>query len=83
MKARKLEHGQLSKALGSTVRGRVSVKPGFFGALQLADSVGRGVRPSRAPEVNGVTGRNRKASSNPCFRNGCIMVPEGGGPWRP
>jgi len=34
MKARKLDHRRLSQALGSTVRGRVSVKPGFVGALE-------------------------------------------------
>lgn len=45
MSAKKLDHAQLSRRLGSTIRGRVSAKPGFFGALQLAESVRRRFRP--------------------------------------
>ncbi len=48
MKARKIDHTQLSRGLGSTIRGRTSAKPGFFGALQLAESVRRRFRaPAR------------------------------------
>lgn len=45
MKARKLDHSRLSRNLGSTIRGRVTAKPGYFGARQLAESVRRRFRP--------------------------------------
>lgn len=45
MKARKIDQGQLSANLGSTIRGRVTVKAGYFGALQLAESVRRRFKP--------------------------------------
>ena len=48
MKARKLDHAQLSRVMGSTIRGRASAKSGFFGALQLAETVRRRFRlPTR------------------------------------
>lgn len=45
MKARKLDHARLSRNLGSRIRGRVTAKAGYFGALQLAESVRRRFRP--------------------------------------
>lgn len=42
---RGLDHARLSRNLGSKIRGRVAAKPGFFGALQLAESVRRRFRP--------------------------------------
>lgn len=45
MKAKKLDQRRLSANLGSTIRGRVTAKAGYFGALQLAKSVKRRFRP--------------------------------------
>ena len=39
MKAKKPDQRQLSANVGSTIRGRVTAKAGYFGALQLAGSV--------------------------------------------
>ncbi len=50
MKPRKLDHARLSRNMGSTIRGRASAKAGFFGALQLAESVRRRFR---APKGGG------------------------------
>ena len=45
MKSKKLDHARLSRNLGSTVRGRVKARGGYFGALQLAESVRQRFRP--------------------------------------
>ena len=45
MKARRLDQDRLSRNLGSTIRGRVRAGGGYFGALQLAESVRRRFRP--------------------------------------
>ena len=45
MKPKKLDHQRLSRNLGSTIRGRVTAGPGYFGALQLAESVRERFRP--------------------------------------
>jgi hypothetical protein len=45
MKAKGLDHVRLSRNLGSKIQGRVSAGAGFFGALQLAESVRRRFRP--------------------------------------
>jgi len=45
MKARKLDHRRLSANLGSTIRGRVTARAGYYGALQLAECVRRRFRP--------------------------------------
>ena len=45
MKAKKLDQGRLPANLGSTIRGRVAARGGYFGALQLAESVRRRFRP--------------------------------------
>ena len=48
MKTKKLDHRRLSRNLRSEVRGRVAAKPGYFGALQLAEAVRQGFRlPAR------------------------------------
>jgi len=39
VKRRKLDHAKLARQLGSAVRGSVKAPVGFFGALQLAESV--------------------------------------------
>lgn len=41
MKRKKLDHARLSRKLGSTIRGTVKGPAGYFGALQLAESVRR------------------------------------------
>ena len=41
MKAKKVDHRQLSANLGSTIRGRVTVKAGYCGALQISGSVAK------------------------------------------
>ena len=41
MKRRKLDEAKLARSLGSVARGRVSAKPGYLGALQLAAEVRR------------------------------------------
>ena len=45
MKAKRLDQRQLSANLGSTIRGRVTAKAGYFGALDLAESVRRSFKP--------------------------------------
>jgi hypothetical protein len=45
MKAKRLDQRQLSANLGSTIRGRVTAKAGYFGALELAESVRRSFKP--------------------------------------
>ena len=45
MKPKKLDQRKLSANLGSTIRGRVTASAGYFGALQLAESVTRRFRP--------------------------------------
>ena len=41
MKRKRLDQSRLSRNLGSTIRGVVNAPAGYFGALQLADSVRR------------------------------------------
>lgn len=41
VKRRALDHAKLARSLGSQVRGRVSAKSGYFGALELAADVRR------------------------------------------
>ena len=41
MKPRRLDQRALARNLGSRVRGPVAARPGYFGALQLADEVRR------------------------------------------
>lgn len=56
MKGRRLDQRELARNLGSRVRGRVGVRPGYFGALQLAEEVRLRFKPpagggrSRDPE---------------------------------
>lgn len=45
MRVRKLDQDRLSRNLGSTIRGRATARAGYFGALQLAESVRRRFRP--------------------------------------
>ena len=45
MKPKKLDHERLSRNLGSTIRGPVPAGSGYFGALQLAESVRERFRP--------------------------------------
>jgi len=45
VKLKKVDHERLSRNLGSTIRGRVTAGPGYFGALQLAESVRERFRP--------------------------------------
>lgn len=45
MKPSKLDHSRLSRNLGSTIRGRAKATGGYFGALQIAESVRRRFRP--------------------------------------
>lgn len=47
MKPRKLDHARLSRNLGSKIRGRAPARAGYFGALQLAESVRRRFRPPK------------------------------------
>lgn len=41
MKRRKLDHSKLARNLGSAVYSRIAAKPGYFGALQVAQEVRR------------------------------------------
>ena len=41
MKGRRLDQRELARNLRSRVRGRVAARPGYFGALQLAEQVRR------------------------------------------
>jgi len=45
MNPKKLDQHKLSANLGSTIRGRVTATAGYFGALQLAESVRRRFKP--------------------------------------
>lgn len=56
MKSKKLDHHKLSANLGSRIRGRVTANAGYFGALQLAESVTR----SFTPPAGGGRARDRR-----------------------
>jgi len=56
MKPKKLDQRRLSANLGSTIRGRVTANAGYFGVLQLAESVTRRFRPP----VGGGRARDRR-----------------------
>ncbi len=56
MKSKKLDHHKLSANLGSRIRGRVTANTGYFGALQLAESVTRSFKPP----VGGGRARDRR-----------------------
>jgi hypothetical protein len=56
MKAKGLDQKRLSANLGSTIRGRVTAKAGYFGALQLAESV----RLQFSPPAGGGRSRDRR-----------------------
>lgn len=45
MKRKRLDQRALAGNLGSTIRGRVTAAPGYFGALELAGEVRRRFRP--------------------------------------